>query len=119
MRGDIPLRGAVHAESEEQLRKTAAGLVGCPLSFFLRGIWKPRTQPSSFQGLGLQALPWLARIREEFGFRVGAEIGTPEHVDAALRHRLDVVWIGARTTSEPFAVQGIADALRARTSACW
>ena len=104
--------GPCSAESEEQLRKTAAGLAGCPVSLFRAGIWKPRTQPSSFQGLGLQALPWLVRIREEFGFRVGAEIGTPEHVDAALRHRLDVVWIGARTTADPFAVQGIADALR-------
>ena len=104
--------GPCSAESEEQLRKTAAGLAGCPLSFFRAGIWKPRTQPLSFQGLGLQALPWLVRIREEFGFRVGAEVGTPEHVDAALRHCLDVVWIGARTTADPFAVQGIADALR-------
>lgn len=104
--------GPCSAESEEQLGKTAAGLAGCPLSFFRAGIWKPRTQPSSFQGLGPQALPWLVRIREEFGFPVGAEVGTPEHVDAALRHRLDVVWIGARTTPDPFAVQRIADALR-------
>lgn len=104
--------GPCSAESEEQLRKTAAGLAGCPLSFFRAGIWKPRTQPSAFQGFGLEALPWLVRVRQEFGFPVGAEVGTPEHVAAALCHRLDVVWIGARTTADPFAVQGIADALR-------
>ncbi len=104
--------GPCSAESEEQLRKTASALDGCPLSFFRAGIWKPRTRPGTFAGAGVEALAWLARIREEFGFRIGAEIGTPQHVEAALKHRLDVIWIGARTTPDPFAVQNIADALK-------
>jgi chorismate mutase len=104
--------GPCSAESEEQLLKTAAGLAGCRLSFFRAGVWKPRTRPGTFPGAGEKALAWLVRVREEFGFPVGAEVGTPQHVEAALAHRLDLVWIGARTTPDPFAVQSIADALR-------
>jgi chorismate mutase len=104
--------GPCSAESEEQLRKTAAGLKGCKLSLFRAGVWKPRTRPGTFPGLGEKALAWLVRVREEFGFPVGAEVGTPQHVEAALRHGLDLVWIGARTTPDPFAVQSIADALK-------
>jgi chorismate mutase len=104
--------GPCSAESHEQLRKTAAALAGCPLSFFRAGIWKPRTHPGSFEGAGVAALDWLVRIRDEFGFPIGAEVGTPQHVEAALAHRLDVMWIGARTTPDAFAVQAIADALR-------
>ena len=104
--------GPCSAESEEQLRKTAAGLKGCNLSFFRAGVWKPRTRPGAFPGAGEQALAWLVRVREEFGFPIGAEVGTPHHVEAALKHGLDVLWIGARTTPDPFAVQSIADALK-------
>jgi chorismate mutase len=104
--------GPCSAESEQQLLKTAAGLGGCPLSCFRAGIWKPRTHPSSFQGVGLGGLPWLVRVREEFGFPVAAEVATPEHVEAALENRLDLVWIGARTTPNPFAVEHIASAMR-------
>jgi chorismate mutase len=104
--------GPCSAESEEQLLQTAASLAGCPLSCFRAGIWKPRTRPGSFQGLGLTALPWLVRVREQFGFPIAAEVGTPAHVEAALRCGLDVLWIGARTTADPFAVQDLADALQ-------
>jgi chorismate mutase len=104
--------GPCSAESEEQLRKTAAGLKGCNLSLFRAGVWKPRTRPGTFPGAGEKALGWLVRVREEFGFRVGAEVGTPQHVEAALKHGLDALWIGARTTPDPFAVQAIADALK-------
>jgi len=104
--------GPCSAESEEQLRKTAAGLKGCNLSFFRAGVWKPRTRPGAFPGAGEKALDWLVRVREEFGFPIGAEVGTPHHVEAALAHGLDVLWIGARTTPDPFAVQSIADALK-------
>lgn len=112
MKGLFLCAGPCSAESEDQLRQTAAGLAGCTLSLFRAGIWKPRTRPGTFQGAGVEALDWLVRIREEFGFPVGAEVGTPHHVEAALRHGLDLVWIGARTTPDPFAVQDIADALR-------
>jgi len=104
--------GPCSAESEEQLRKTAAGLKGCNLSLFRAGVWKPRTRPGAFPGAGEKALDWLVRVREEFGVPVGAEVGTPHHVEAALAHGLDVLWIGARTTPDPFAVQSIADALK-------
>jgi len=104
--------GPCSAESEEQLRKTAAGLKGCKLSLFRAGVWKPRTRPGTFPGAGEMALDWLVRVREEFGFPIGAEVGTPQHVEAALRYKLDALWIGARTTPDPFAVQSIADALK-------
>ena len=104
--------GPCSAETEAQLRATADGLRGCELSLFRAGIWKPRTHPGSFEGLGVEALKWLVRIREEFGFPIGAEVGTPQHAEEALAHKLDAVWIGARTAADPFAVQGIADALR-------
>ena len=104
--------GPCSAESLDQLRKTAAGLAGCTLSLFRAGIWKPRTHPGTFSGAGVAALDWLVKIREEFGFPVGAEVGTPQHVEAALQHKLDLLWIGARTTPDPFAVQNIADALK-------
>lgn len=104
--------GPCSAESEEQLLETARGLKGCPLSFFRAGIWKPRTRPGSFEGIGDTALPWLIRVRDELGFPVGTEVGTPEHVEACLEHGIDVMWIGARTTVNPFTVQAIADALK-------
>lgn len=104
--------GPCSAESQEQLLQTAAGLSGGTLSVFRAGIWKPRTRPGSFSGFGLKAIPWLVRVREQFGFPVGCEVATPQHVEAALAHELDLVWIGARTTPDPFAVQAIADALR-------
>jgi len=112
MPGMFLCAGPCSAESPEQLRRTAAALAGCTLTFFRAGVWKPRTRPGTFAGAGEQALAWLAAVRDEFGFPVGAEVGTPAHVEAALRARLDVVWIGARTTPDPFAVQNIADALR-------
>lgn len=112
MPGMFLCAGPCSAESEEQLRRTAAGLAGCTLSFFRAGVWKPRTHPGTFPGAGAKALDWLVRIREEFGFPVGAEVGTPQHVEAALRHKLDLLWIGARTSPDPFAVQNIADALK-------
>lgn len=103
--------GPCSAETEEQVLATAKGLKGCPISFFRAGIWKPRTRPGNFEGIGAAALPWLVRVREEFGFPVGVEVGTPEHVEACLEHGIDVVWIGARTTPNPFTVQALADAL--------
>ncbi len=78
---------------------------------FRAGIWKPRTRPGGFEGVGDQALPWLKRVKEETGLLVMTEVATPEHVEAALRAGIDMLWIGARTTPNPFSVQAIADAL--------
>ncbi|MCD6304267.1 MAG: bifunctional 3-deoxy-7-phosphoheptulonate synthase/chorismate mutase type II [Planctomycetes bacterium] len=111
MAGIFLCAGPCSAESREQLLRTAEGLAGCELSFFRAGVWKPRTRPGSFSGVGAEALEWLVEVRREYGFPVGAEVGTAEHVEAALRAGLDVVWIGARTSPDPFAVQAIADAL--------
>jgi chorismate mutase len=104
--------GPCSAESREQLLQTAAGLSGTAITVFRAGIWKPRTRPGTFSGIGLKAIPWLVHVREQFGFPVGCEVAMPQHVEAALAHELDLVWIGARTSVDPFAVQAIADALR-------
>lgn len=104
--------GPCSAETEEQLLATARGLKGSGLSFFRAGMWKPRTHPGSFEGVGLEGLEWLERVRDECGMPVGIEVATPEHVEACLKHGVDVVWIGARTTPNPFAVQSLADAMR-------
>ncbi|MCY3021348.1 MAG: bifunctional 3-deoxy-7-phosphoheptulonate synthase/chorismate mutase type II [Planctomycetota bacterium] len=104
--------GPCSAESPEQLLAAAEGLQGCPLTLFRAGIWKPRTHPGSFEGHGIKALSWLRRVKEETGFPVGVEVAEPAHVQACLKHGIDVMWIGARTTPNPFAVQALADNLR-------
>ncbi|RJQ51235.1 MAG: 3-deoxy-7-phosphoheptulonate synthase [Nitrospiraceae bacterium] len=104
--------GPCSAESEEQVVETARKLVAGGISLFRAGIWKPRTYPGSFEGVGGEGLRWLARVREEFGFPIGVEVASPEHVEACLKHKVDVLWIGARTTPNPFAVQALADALK-------
>lgn len=78
---------------------------------FRAGIWKPRTRPGGFEGVGDEALPWLKRVKEETGLLVMTEVATPEHVESALKAGIDMLWIGARTTPNPFSVQAIADAL--------
>ena len=78
---------------------------------FRAGVWKPRTRPNTFEGVGEKGLQWLIDIRKEFGFKVTTEVASPEHVEACLKAEIDVLWIGARTTVNPFSVQAIADAL--------
>lgn len=104
--------GPCSAESPRQLLAAAKGLQGCPVSLYRAGIWKPRTHPGSFEGHGIKALTWLQRVRKETGFAVGVEVAEPAHVRACLEHEIDVMWIGARTTPNPFAVQALADSLR-------
>ncbi len=104
--------GPCSAESEEQVLQTAGGLVDQRVGFFRAGIWKPRTHPGSFEGVGLEGLKWLGRVRDELHLPVGTEVANPDHVKACLEHNIDVLWIGARTTANPFAVQAIADALK-------
>lgn len=106
------IAGPCSAESEEQIFDTARRLKDLRVDYFRAGIWKARTRPETFEGIGDVALPWLATAGREFGMRTATEVATGEHVEAALRHGIDLLWIGARTTVNPFSVQGIADALR-------
>jgi chorismate mutase len=107
----IIISGPCSAESEEQVMETARQLKAQGVQIFRAGIWKPRTRPGAFEGLGVVALPWMKRVKEELGMYVGTEVANAEHVRAALEYGIDVLWIGARTTVNPFAVQEIADAL--------
>lgn len=105
--------GPCSAESLSQLRNTAEGLQkNFSQIIFRAGLWKPRTRPNSFEGVGAQGLPWLQSIKKEFGFKVTTEVASAQHVEQCLKHEIDVLWIGARTTVNPFLVQEIAEALR-------
>lgn len=105
------IAGPCSAESREQLLETAAALSGLPVRLFRAGVWKPRSRPGFFEGRGSEALQWLAAVKAQSGWPVATEVAEPAHVEAALRHGIDAVWLGARTTVNPFDVQRIADAL--------
>ena len=111
---DEPLiiSGPCSAESQEQVMQTAIELQKSGIHVFRAGIWKPRTKPGGFEGVGEIGLPWLQELKKETGMQIAVEIATKAHVEAALRHNVDLIWIGARTTANPFAVQEIADALQ-------
>jgi chorismate mutase len=111
----IVIAGPCSAENEAQVLETARRLQGSRVDYFRAGIWKARTRPATFEGIGDAALPWLQRAGREFGLRTATEVATATHVEAALRHDVDLIWIGARTTVNPFSVQEIADALRGVT----
>ena len=109
----LVLAGPCSAESEEQLLRTAIELSHTKKVDVLRaGIWKPRTNPGSFEGNGTKALPWLLRAKKITGLQTAVEVATAKHVEDALSFEVDVLWIGARTTVNPFSVQQIADALK-------
>lgn len=109
----IIISGPCSAETEEQLIETAIELSKTrKVNLFRAGIWKPRTRPGNFEGIGKEALLWLKKAKELTGLRTAIEVGTPEHVEHALKAEVDVLWIGARTTVNPFVVQEIADALK-------
>ncbi|HEY0977008.1 MAG TPA: chorismate mutase [Flavobacteriales bacterium] len=108
------IAGPCSAESETQVLATAQGIVEHTpqVKVFRAGVWKPRTRPGGFEGRGDAALPWLQRVKMETGLLTMVEVATPEHVEAALKAGIDLLWIGARSTPNPFTVQAIADALR-------
>jgi chorismate mutase len=112
--GDQPflIAGPCSAESEGQLLTTARQLRESGIRLFRSGVWKPRTRPGHFEGNGLMAFAWLNRVKEETGLPVAIEIANPGQVEHAMMHKIDVLWIGARTTVNPFMVQDIADALK-------
>ena len=106
------IAGPCSAETEEQVITTAKQLAGKGCHIFRAGVWKPRTKPGGFEGHGEPALPWMARVKKETGMLVATEVATPKHVELALKYGIDILWIGARTTANPFAVQELADALK-------
>lgn len=108
----ILIAGPCSAETEEQLMDTARQLAQQPVDLFRAGIWKPRTRPNSFEGVGTEGLAWLRRVKEETGLKVTTEVANTQHVFEALKYGIDVVWLGARTTVNPFSVQEVADALK-------
>lgn len=107
----LVISGPCSAETEEQVMTTARALHKAGVKIFRAGVWKPRTKPGGFEGLGVEAFPWLNRVKEELGMYVAVEVANSKHVKEALEHRVDIIWIGARTTANPFSVQEIADAL--------
>ena len=108
----LVIAGPCSAETEEQVLKIAHELKNSDVSIFRAGIWKPRTRPGGFEGVGEIGLKWLQKAKAETGLLMATEVATAAHVKLALEHDIDVFWIGARTTVNPFAVQEIADALQ-------
>jgi chorismate mutase len=107
------ISGPCSAETEEQVVQTARRLAATGKVDILRaGIWKPRTRPGSFEGIGTKGLPWLQQAKKESGLPVAIEVATAKQVEDALHFGVDVLWIGARTTVNPFSVQDVADALK-------
>jgi len=108
----LVIAGPCSAETEDQVLKIAHELKNSDVSIYRAGIWKPRTRPGGFEGVGEIGLKWLKKAKEETGMLIATEVATANHVKLALEYDIDVLWIGARTTANPFAVQEIADALQ-------
>ena len=104
--------GPCSAESEEQIMETAKGLKELGINVFRAGIWKPRTHPGSFEGIGSEGLEWMRKAKEEYGLKISTEVASEKHVLECLKYGVDLIWIGARTTANPFLMQEIADALK-------
>ncbi|MDE6079149.1 MAG: bifunctional 3-deoxy-7-phosphoheptulonate synthase/chorismate mutase type II [Duncaniella sp.] len=108
----LVISGPCSAETEEQVLSTARRLARAGVKVYRAGIWKPRTKPGGFEGVGVPGLAWLNKVKEETGMKTSTEVANRGHVEAALEYGVDLLWIGARTTANPFAMQEIADALR-------
>jgi len=108
----LVIAGPCSAETEEQVLQTARMLASRGIKVFRAGIWKPRTKPGGFEGVGYKGLAWLKLVRQETGMYITTEVATREHVFEALKAGIDILWIGARTSANPFAMQEIADALQ-------
>ncbi len=107
------IAGPCSAESEEQVMQTASELHNIGIRCFRAGLWKPRTRPGGFEGVGEKGIPWMLRVQKELGMEIATEVATPEHVFKALNAGIRILWVGARTTSSPFAIEEIAKAIRA------
>jgi chorismate mutase len=110
----ILIAGPCSAESEKQVAATAKGLaqLSTHVSYFRAGLWKPRTRPNTFEGVGEKGIPWLLEVKKITGLPIIVEVACPRHLEIVLKAGIDAVWIGARTTTSPFAVQALADALK-------
>lgn len=106
------IAGPCSAETEEQVMETAKGLREMGINVYRAGIWKPRTHPGSFEGVGVPGLKWMQRAKKEYGLKISTEVASEKHVFECLKYGVDLVWLGARTTANPFLVQEIADALK-------
>ena len=104
--------GPCSAESEEQVMETARQLREVGINVYRAGIWKPRTHPGSFEGVGAHGLKWMQQAKKEYGLKIATEVASEKHVFECLKYGVDLVWLGARTTANPFLVQEIADALK-------
>lgn len=104
--------GPCSAETREQVLQTAQELQSLPVQLFRAGVWKPRTRPGHFEGIGEPALNWLREMKATYGIPAAIEVAESEHIELALKYGIDVLWIGARTTVNPFQVQRLADALK-------
>lgn len=111
-RRPLVIAGPCSAETEDQVMDTARQLAKNGVKVFRAGIWKPRTKPGGFEGNGVTALPWMQKVKKETGMLTATEVATAKHAEEALKFGVDVLWIGARTTADPFAVQEIADTLK-------
>src|SRR5210317_361339 len=108
----LVIAGPCSAETESQVMQIAHDLKDTDVNYYRAGIWKPRTRPGNFEGVGAIGLQWLQRVKEETGLKTATEVANRNHVDLALEHDIDLLWIGARSTVSPFIVQEIADALK-------
>ncbi|MGM9700622.1 MAG: bifunctional 3-deoxy-7-phosphoheptulonate synthase/chorismate mutase type II [Prevotella sp.] len=108
----IVIAGPCSAETEEQVMKTARDLAAKGCHNFRAGVWKPRTKPGGFEGNGEKALPWMKQVKEETGMLVATEVAKPEHVELCMKYGIDILWVGARTAANPFAMQDLADAMK-------
>ena len=108
----LVIAGPCSAESREQVLETAEQLAAKGIKIFRAGIWKPRTKPGGFEGVGPEGLKWLKEVRKKTGMLVATEVATPDHVLEVLKAGIDLIWLGARTVANPFAVQALADALK-------
>lgn len=111
-RRPLVIAGPCSAETEEQVLAAARALAAQEVKIFRAGIWKPRTKPGGFEGVGVEGLRWLQRVKAETGMYVSTEVATERHVFEALKAGVDLLWIGARTSANPFAMQELAGALR-------
>ncbi|MDA0843850.1 MAG: 3-deoxy-7-phosphoheptulonate synthase, partial [Bacteroidetes bacterium] len=108
----LVIAGPCSAETETQVLDIAHQLKDSDVNYYRAGIWKPRTRPGGFEGVGAIGLKWLQRVKEETGLKTATEVANKAHVELALEYDVDLLWIGARSTVSPFIIQEIADALK-------